>query len=36
MKVKADEAIFIPEGYWHSVDALEKEGISINYWFKGI
>ena len=35
-KLKPNQAIYIPEGWWHSVQAKTSNCISINYWLKGV
>lgn len=29
------DAIYIPTGWWHNVESLEKFNILVNYWWKG-
>jgi len=29
------DGLFLPYGWWHHVESLESENVSINFWFKG-
>jgi hypothetical protein len=33
-RISESEAIYIPESYWHKVDSISKECVSVNFWYR--